>query len=84
MGETSSQSPLATGMTPDIGENRLLKGVVDNLGRFAEPEAASSSEKIVVRLRRTQMTVSLSLNTKLLAERREMKRANEEIRRTGR
>ena len=84
MDETGSQNPPGTGMTSGIMENRLQKGVVVNLGRFTEPELASSSEKIVVRLQKTQRTVFLRLNTKLLAEQRKIKQVNEEIRRTGR
>jgi hypothetical protein len=71
-------------MTPGIAENRLQKGVVVRSGGFGEAEAGDRPDKFVVRIPRSQKTVSLRVNTRLMAEQREIERTNEAIRRAGR
>jgi hypothetical protein len=83
MGETSSQKPPATGITPDIAANQLKKGIVGYSGQYAEIDEAEPSEEYVVRVRKNQTSVAFTLNTKRLVERREIERANELKRRSG-
>jgi hypothetical protein len=84
MGETSSQNPPETGMLPGIAPDRLQKGVMGAPDRFAESGESQQTDRVVVRIPKTKLTVSLLLNTKLLAEQRAIERVNEEIRRAGR
>lgn len=83
MGETSSQIPPATGITPRIADSQLKEGIIDRSGRYAEPDPAAPSEEYVVRVRKNQTSVSFTLNTKRMVERREIERANELKRRSG-
>ena len=83
MDDTSSQMPPATGMTPGIAANKLKKGIVGNVGRYAEPDDVKPSEEFVVRVRKNQASISFTLNTKRMVERREIERANEIKRRSG-
>jgi len=84
MGETSSQNPPATSMPPKIAQDRLQKGVMAAAGLFPEQDGNQHADRVVVRIPKSNTSVSLRLNTKLLAEQREIERANEEIRRAGR
>jgi hypothetical protein len=84
MSDTSSQDAPATGMTPGIAQNQLQKGVADKSGRFVEPDDGARPDQFVVRIPKMQTSVSLRLNTKLLAEQREIEQTNEAIRRAGR
>jgi hypothetical protein len=84
MGETSTQDPRATDITPGIEPNKLKKGIVRNLDRYAEADDPKPSEEFVVRLKKNQASVSLTLNTKRMVERRETERVNEIKRRSGR
>ncbi len=83
MSETSSQGRPETGMTPGIEENRLKKGVMVKGDVFAEAEAGDRPDKFVVRIPRSQKTISLRVNTRLMAEQREIEKTNEAIRRAG-
>ncbi len=84
MGDTNSQYPPATSMPPKIAQDRLQKGVMVASGRFSEPDEIQRPDRVVVRIPKSNTSVSLRLNTKLLAEQREIERTNEEIRRAGR
>jgi len=81
MGETSSQTPPATGITPGITPDQLKKGLVGYPDPYKGSNEAEPSEEYVVRVRKNQTTVAFTLNTKRLVERREIERANEEKRR---
>ena len=81
MGETNSQNPPATSITPGIGDSFLKKGV---RGRYVETDEAKPSEEYIVRVRKNQMFVAFTVNTKRMVERREIERANELKRRAGR
>jgi hypothetical protein len=70
-------------MTPGIAQDQLQKGVVVEPGRFAELEGEERPDRFVVQIPKTQVKVSLRLNTKLLAEQREIEQTNEAIRRAG-
>jgi hypothetical protein len=84
MGETSSQNPRVTDITPGIAANKLKKGIAGDVARYAESDDAKPSEEFVVRVRKNQTSVSFTLNTKRMVERREIERANEIKRRSGR
>jgi hypothetical protein len=84
MSETSSQNPRATDITPGIGANKLKKGIVGNVGQYVESDDVKPSEDFVVRVRKNQASVSFTLNTRRMVERREIERANETKRRSGR
>lgn len=83
MTETDSQGVFETGMTPSIEEKRLQKMATVRSGDFDESEAGGRTDTFVVRIPKSQMTVSLRLNTRLLAEQREIEALNEAIRRAG-
>jgi hypothetical protein len=86
MGETSSQKQPDTSITPGIAADRLKKVALGYSIRNAEAGDAGfkPSEELVVRVRKNQQTVAFTLNTKRMAERREIERANEARRRSGR
>jgi hypothetical protein len=83
MRETDSQNPPPTGITPGIAANQLKKGIVDRAGQYAEPDDVKPSEGYVVRIGKKQTSVSFTVNTRRLVERREIERANEIKRRSG-
>lgn len=84
MGETNSQTPPATVMTPRIAADRLKKGVTGHFGHYDDIGDVKPSEEYVVRVKKSQASVAFTLNTKRLVERREIERANDLKRRAGR
>ncbi len=47
---------------------------MDDVGRYAESEDVKPSEDFLVRVRKNQASVSFTLNTKRIVERREIER----------
>jgi hypothetical protein len=84
MGETSSQNPRATDMTPGIAASKLKKVFRDGIVRDSDSYEVKPSEEFIVRVRANQASVSFTLNTKRMVERREIERANERKRRSDR
>ncbi|MFO0892906.1 MAG: hypothetical protein U0790_27670 [Isosphaeraceae bacterium] len=80
---TSSLGLPETGMTPAIAEGNLKKESRSLRDVSEDPAAGLRPDKFVVRIPKSQTTVLLKLNTKLLAEQREIEHLNEEIRRAG-
>lgn len=95
MSETSTRTPGAAEMTPGIAPEWLKEREDETAdharyaetadhAHYAEADELHPSEEFVVRLRRNQDSVAFRLNTRRLVERREIERANEMIRRSGR
>lgn len=80
MGETSSQNPPATGITPGISPSVLKKAVVVVPHHSSTSYDEKHSGDFVVRLPRTQATISVKLDTKAMIEQRETERANDAMR----
>ncbi len=83
MSDTGCQSPSPTGITSGISEDRLKKGVVVAPPRSTASPPATPGD-FVVRIPKSQTQVSVRLNTRAMVERREIERANEAIRKSGR
>jgi hypothetical protein len=84
MGETNSQNPPATSITPCIAADRSKKVVPGSLAQATDIDEAKPSEEYIVRVRKNQTSVAFTLNTKRMVERREIERANELKRLAGR
>ncbi len=84
MSENTPPRPFLTGKAPDIPKDRLKNMVAPPVQRSTTCGVEKPSESIVVRIPRSQTSVLLKLNTKLMVEQKETERENEAIRRDAR
>jgi hypothetical protein len=83
MSDTSSQKMSETGAKSGAASGRLIKGVTGSPKYSTVVENGHGSGDFVVRIPKTQAKVSIKVNTRLIAEQREIERANEQNRRSG-
>jgi hypothetical protein len=83
MSDTSSHKMPETGAKSGAASGRLIKGVAGNFTHSTGVENGRGSGDLVVRIPKTQAKVSIKVNTRLIAEQREIERANEQNRRSG-
>jgi hypothetical protein len=83
MSDTSSQNMSQTGAKSVAASGGLIKGVAGNFTYSTGVENHHGSGDFVVRIPKTQEKVSIKVNTRLIAEQREIERANEQTRRSG-
>ncbi len=84
MSDTSSQKMPETGAKSDAESGQLIKGVAGKLAYSTGAESGPGSGDFVVRIPKAQAKVSIKVNTRLIAEQREIEQANEQNRRSGR
>ena len=83
MSDTSSRNQSGTRMTPSIADSQVRKGVVKAAAHCTSMAGERVHGDFVVRIPRYQTSVSLTVNARSMAERREIERENEAIRRSG-
>src|SRR3982751_6073713 len=83
MSDTSSRSSPATGAKSVIASGQLIKGVAGHASYSTSVGNGHSPGDVVVRIPKTQTKVSIKVNTRLIAEQREIERANEQNSRSG-
>jgi hypothetical protein len=84
MSDTSSHKIPDTCAKLSAASGRLIKGVTVYSKCSTVVENGQDSGDVVVRIPKTQSKVYVKVNTRLIAEQREIERANEQNRRSGR
>ena len=84
MGETSSKYSLGTRITPPVAASKMAKGVRIESDRSTSVGTPSPEGDFAVRLPRGERKISITLNTRRIAEQRSIRRENEANRGVGR
>jgi hypothetical protein len=83
MSETGSQRKSTTRMTSGIADGQTRAGFV-TISRCANTSGPPRvMGDFVVRIPKDQKSIAVKINTRLMAEQREIERANDAIRRSG-
>ena len=84
MSVTGSRKQSETRMVPGFANNCMKKGVMSACDKTTSMAGERVHGDFVVRIPRSQTSVSLKVNARAMAERREIERENDVIRRSGR